>query len=399
MLKGQLKYTIEDMQKLAKTRGYSCVSTKYLGINTKLQWKCGEGHIFETTPHSFRVGTRCPICSRFESIGERITRKHFEIFFDDKFKKSKPKWLKNERGNLMELDGYNKQLKLAFEYQGSQHYNYIHFFHKNRSLEKRRVDDKLKKQTCRGKEITLIEVPYIVPFSEIGSFILKKFKEFGIRIPNPLKDIDYRNFLYSNAEKLAEMQQVAELKGGQCLSKKYITARSSYLWSCEKGHNWKTNYDNVKRGYWCKKCADEKTAKSKMCKIEEIRKMAKDKGFVFLSNTYLGARKKHEWRCKKGHKFSSTPDNIKRGRGCPFCVGKRKTIEDLKKAAKKKGGKCLSDEYKGVKAKYEWECILGHRWKAIGESILRGTWCPFCFRRKKKESKPKNLKIKTSLYF
>jgi len=56
----------------------------------------------------------------------------------------------------------------------------------------------------------------------------------------------------------------------------------------------------------------------------------------------------------------------------------KKTIEDLIGAASKRNGTCLDSEYKGIKAHYQWECQFGHKWPAIAESILRGSWCPTC---------------------
>ena len=46
------------------------------------------------------------------------------------FKKVRPSWLINhETGFCLELDGYCKQLKLAFEYDGIQHHVYPNPFH------------------------------------------------------------------------------------------------------------------------------------------------------------------------------------------------------------------------------------------------------------------------------
>jgi hypothetical protein len=57
---------------------------------------------------------------------------------------------------------------------------------------------------------------------------------------------------------------------------------------------------------------------------------------------------------------------------------KKKTIALLQDTAMQKMGKCLSSEYDGIKAHYQWECQLGHQWPAIAESVLRGSWCPTC---------------------
>ena len=61
---GQHK-TIEDMQRLAESKDGICLSKKYLGQKTKLQWKCKEGHRWEATPAYIKnQGAWCPICAR-----------------------------------------------------------------------------------------------------------------------------------------------------------------------------------------------------------------------------------------------------------------------------------------------------------------------------------------------
>ena len=39
------KLTIEEMQKIAKSRGGSCNSSEYFNSKTKLQWECQEGQL------------------------------------------------------------------------------------------------------------------------------------------------------------------------------------------------------------------------------------------------------------------------------------------------------------------------------------------------------------------
>lgn len=119
---GKIKHSIQELQKVASERGGKCLSDIYLGIDKKHDWICNEGHNWNSTPHNVLRGTWCPICSEYESLSERICRIFFEKIFKAKFPKTKPKWLRNSKGNLMELDGYNEKLKIAFEYQGRQHY-------------------------------------------------------------------------------------------------------------------------------------------------------------------------------------------------------------------------------------------------------------------------------------
>jgi hypothetical protein len=57
--------TIEQMQAVAKERGGQCLSTKYEYCYNKLQWQCGEGHIWWATPSSVTIGESwCLQCSR-----------------------------------------------------------------------------------------------------------------------------------------------------------------------------------------------------------------------------------------------------------------------------------------------------------------------------------------------
>ena len=56
-------------------------------------------------------------------------------------------------------------------------------------------------------------------------------------------------------------------------------------------------------------------------------------------------------------------------------------IEDMRQAAKFRGGKCLSESMvKGdLATKLEWECAFGHRFEASPALILLGGhWCDEC---------------------
>ena len=63
----------------------------------------------------------------------------------------------------MELDGYNKKLKIAFEHQGEQHYEPNFFNETKGNLKQRKKDDFSKKLKCRHNGVALMIVP------EVGS--------------------------------------------------------------------------------------------------------------------------------------------------------------------------------------------------------------------------------------
>ena len=71
-------------------------------------------------------------------------------------------------------------MKLAFEYQGQQHYKYIPYFHKNKeAFQNQKYRDYMKRNMCKDNGITLIEVPYDVKHHEIENYIGKELVKFG----------------------------------------------------------------------------------------------------------------------------------------------------------------------------------------------------------------------------
>ena len=84
----------------------------------------------------------------------------FEKLLDEKFKKVRPYFLlNNETGFCLEFDGYCKQLKLAFEYDGIQHHEYPNLFHRSkREFLQQRMRDEMKNFKCKFNEVTLIRI-------------------------------------------------------------------------------------------------------------------------------------------------------------------------------------------------------------------------------------------------
>ncbi len=113
-----------------------------------------------------------------ESAGEIECKKTVENFFDKKFEKVRPDFLNNNvTGCKLELDCYNPELKLAIEYNGRQHYEYVPFFHKNKeAMLNQKYRDEMKKTKCIQNGITLIEVPYTIPVPKIKDYILGMLK-------------------------------------------------------------------------------------------------------------------------------------------------------------------------------------------------------------------------------
>lgn len=97
----------------------------------------------------------------------------------------------------LELDIYIPELKLAFEYNGIQHYEFKEFFHKTEEeFEAQQYRDRCKKKICKLKGITLIRIRYDEKLSE--QLILSKLKYIPIKIN---QEILYQSLKYIKLNK------------------------------------------------------------------------------------------------------------------------------------------------------------------------------------------------------
>lgn len=118
-----------------------------------------------------------------DSAGEIRARNFLERYFNKPFPKSRPDFLLNPvtgaKYNL-ELDCYNPELRLAVEYNGAQHYNYIPFFHKNKeAFYNQKYRDELKRIKCKELGITLIEISYTE--KNIENYLDSQLKSLGFK--------------------------------------------------------------------------------------------------------------------------------------------------------------------------------------------------------------------------
>ncbi len=118
-----------------------------------------------------------------ESKGELECRKVLQQIFNRSFSKARPDFLNNPvtgGSHNLELDCYCPELRLAIEYNGSQHYKYIPYFHKTRdAFTNQKYRDELKRRMCRDNGITLIEVPYTVKVPDIRNHLIRKLSALG----------------------------------------------------------------------------------------------------------------------------------------------------------------------------------------------------------------------------
>lgn len=120
-----------------------------------------------------------------KSKGEAECRRVLEYIFNKPFPSVRPDFLRNPVTSAnynLELDCYNEQLRLACEYNGRQHYEFIPFFHKNKeAFMNQKYRDDMKNRICRENGIILITVPYTVELKDIKKYIEKELKRAGYK--------------------------------------------------------------------------------------------------------------------------------------------------------------------------------------------------------------------------
>lgn len=112
---------------------------------------------------------------------EEMCRKIIEKIYNRKFPSERPDFLKSPmtKKNL-ELDCYNRDLKIALEYNGQQHYNYTPHFHRSKKAFYAQVHrDDWKRKKCAEHGICLIEVPYWVIPINLEEYITNELRKKG----------------------------------------------------------------------------------------------------------------------------------------------------------------------------------------------------------------------------
>ena len=102
----------------------------------------------------------------------------------------------------------------------------------------------------------------------------------------------------------------------------YVDAKTPILHRCNiDGYEWHVRPDNILNGKGCPECANQnRHAAMRMTHSEYVTKVSEINQNIVVIGIYVNARTPILHRCKiDGHEWSTTPDHILRGQGCPKC--------------------------------------------------------------------------------
>ena len=301
------KLSIEDIKQHATLLGGEFLSLEYINSNTKSRWRCKEGHEWEARPANILYNKSwCPICRKKEGGKKR----RLGINFMKRFANS-------QEGEL-----------LSSEYETNS--------------------KKLKWRCKKGHEFTESYQMLQLAVKRGYTWCPKCANRRKIKITKGLK--------YS----INDMQAIARSRGGYCLSPEYLGYGIKLKWRCKEGHEWWAPPGNVKFGSWCRLCGAKRSAKHNRKPIEEIQAFARAKGGKLISKQYFHSHKKLEWECAKGHRWFSAWDTVSSGCWCPKCAKRYYKIENLRKLARKRGYEIISNEVKDPQKPLKLRCKNNH---------------------------------------
>jgi len=97
------------------------------------------------------------------------------MLYPDAIRELSPSWLRGQR-----LDIYVPSKRIAFEYQGEQHYQPIAVYGGAEGLVKGQRQDQRKRELCAANGVTLIEWKYTMPISQ--EMLLKELARLDVAV-------------------------------------------------------------------------------------------------------------------------------------------------------------------------------------------------------------------------
>jgi hypothetical protein len=313
--------TIEDMQELAAQKGGTCISTAYRNVYHALEWECALGHRWSSAPANIIAGCWCHECS--SGLSERICRAVFESMFCASFPRSRPEWLLGRNNVPLELDGYCARLKLAFEYQGAQHFVEVKQFKMNpQRLVKLKDRDEIKRGRCHEHGVTLIEIPYSLSHDKIEPHIRAELKRLGITRGkwSGRPPVDLNQIAIVADGRLSRCQEMARERCGVCLSERYLGQSVLLTWRCRLKHEWTMTPKACQRGGWCAVCRKSTQAlRHRGETLEKLRRHVEATGGKLVSATFVNHNELLQLRCSAGHRWSASWASFRHGTRCSVC--------------------------------------------------------------------------------
>ena len=194
-----------------------------------------------------------------------------EKIFNVNSNKVRPSWLRNKAGYVLELDGYNESLKLAFEHQGIQHYS----LKTNQRFVKANLilNDKEKAEICKKNGISIIYIPEVftdTKLKDLIPFLLNQITKLKIQFPHEAQNIELdpkEVYTYTKTKEVeARERRALELlqnHGANVINIFRVNSGVKLKVVCANNHILTSNISSILNGIICRKCSAQTTLKDK----------------------------------------------------------------------------------------------------------------------------------------
>lgn len=240
---GTSPLSIEEMHLLAESKGGKCISSIYTNKDLKLEWECSLGHRWFATPGKIKHANRwCPDCG-----GSK------KLIIEDMHKIAK-----ENNGKCLSTIYVDSKSKLEWECE----FNHKWF------AAPYKINYGTWCPTCIGRNSSIIDCQNLakerngkclsVTFSKMKDKLEWECDK-GHRWFANTQNIKYGNWCakcvyINNRLTLEEMQELAKVNNGFCLSTEYRSTRHELEWKCDKNHTWFAKPGVIKGGSWCPLC-------------------------------------------------------------------------------------------------------------------------------------------------
>lgn len=162
--------------------------------------------------------------------------------------------------------------------------------------------------------------------------------------------------------------------------------------TCDKGHKYNTYPSHIKKGRGCPYCSGQRVCDENSF-VKNYPEVAKkwDYSKNSLNPEILtkGSNRKAWWICDKGHSFECHVVRMVQGSGCPYCCGRKSTLEnnvlakfpDIAKEWDFNQNIKQPEDYSAISRETVWwKCkVCLNSWEARIDSRTHAkNGCPFC---------------------
>lgn len=300
---------LESLEKIAISRGGKLLSKKWLGSEALYEFETSLGEKFITSAGSIKQGC----WNKTGLVSEPCCRQAMEYIFTNTFHSTKrvltAKLL--NRKMPLELDGYNDELKIAFEYQGHP----SHWKPSDKGYAKKQITDALKIEYCKKIGVALIIIPALpthnkkwdskVVFNHVYDSILKYYNENDYVIPELNTDIELFNIDLTQNDHafkmLKKLERIAEQNKAKLISNKWLGNDTKYDFLIEEHRIISILASNLNHKGWPKDI--NYYLRDSDFYLSDMRRIAKQNNGELLSTIWTGSDSFYDFKFYDGQMF------------------------------------------------------------------------------------------------